>query len=197
MTRKNFTCKVVNELLEDDFSVIIKNEKHINGYGGWFDSEKKEFWVAMKNKKGFEIMVHEYCHYQQWKTKKRFFNKLIKDGVSVFFDWVDGKFYPKHVVESALANTIELEWDCECRAVDLIKKNNLDIDVDDYCRGTNAYLLYYHAVHSQRKWTKGKSPYSPRICKLMETSIQPLDYYMNRDNISAQLEREYLKVLSK
>lgn len=197
MTRKNFTCKVVNELLEDDFSVIIKHEKHIDGCGGWFDSLKKEFVVTTKHRKGFEIMIHEYGHYQQWKTRKRYFNSLIKNGVDKFFQWVDGKFYPKHEVELALSNTIELEWDCECRVLDIIKKNNLDIDVSEYCRGVNANLLFYHAVHSQRKWTKGKSPYSPRICKLMEPSIQPLDYYMNRDNISTQLEREYLKVLSK
>lgn len=196
MTRNNFTCKIVTELIEDDFSVLIKHDKRIAGCAGWFDGSRKEFVIAMKNKLAFEVMVHEYSHYRQWKDTKRYFNKLSK-GCDIFFDWLDGTFYTKAVVQGALSDVIELEWDCECRALELIKTYKLDIDVNEYCKAANAYLMYYHMVHDQRIWLKDRSPYSRAICKRMESCLHPLDYYLNRDNITASQEREYLKAFEK
>lgn len=196
MTKKDFIGKVVNELIKDDFSVSIKNTRSVgNNFGGWFDSTKREMVVAMGSNIGFEILLHEYCHYLQWKRRLEYFNNLIS-GVSIFFNWLDGKFYSKNVVSSAMNDTIELEWDCEKLAIKTIKKYNLDVNVIKYCRNTNAYLLFYHMARGVRKWTKNGTPYDDKISKTMDNFIHPLDYYLNIDNISEKQVKIYKGILN-
>jgi hypothetical protein len=185
---------VINELIADDFSIRLYQQKIVESCGGWFDAEDKEFVVALKNAYGFEILIHEYCHYLQWKTRKRYFNKLIQ-AYNIVFPWIRGTFYKKDVVEKAIGEVIELEWDCEKRALEVIKEFKLDVDVDRYIKAANAYLLFYHIVHGERKWVKNLSPYSPSITKLMPNTIQKLDFYLDKDNITEDMDNEYRKIL--
>lgn len=193
MTRDNFTCKVLGDLLENKFSVLLHQKNMVEYCGGWFDSENKEFVVALRNKMGFEILVHEYSHFLQWKNSKRFYNHGA-NSCGVIFSWLDGKFYKKETVKNAIMSIIELEWDCEMRALELINKHNLDIDVSRYLKATNAYLLFYHIVHETRKWCK-TSPYSSKIMMSMSDSLQPLEYYQISDNIKDHQREKYLKIL--
>lgn len=171
----------------------MHQKKLVEYCGGWFDSEKKEFVVAMDNRMGFEILIHEYCHYLQWKTRKRFYNKGA-NACSIVFSWLDGIFYKKGTIKQAIYDVIELEWDCECRALEVIKKYNLDVSVDKYLKASNAYLHFYHILHEERKWCK-TSPYSPSITASMPTTLQPLEYYLISDNIKPHQREKYLKIL--
>lgn len=193
MTRNNFICKVFSELLDDKFSVLIHQKKMVEFCGGWFDSEGREFVVAMKNKMGFEILIHEYSHYLQWKNRKRFYNKGA-NACEIIFSWLEGKFYKQETIENAIKDVIALEWDCEMGALELIRKYSLDVDIDRYLKASNAYLLFYHIVHSERKWCK-KSPYSPNIVASMPPVLQPLEYYFISDNIKEHQREKYLKIL--
>lgn len=193
MTRENFTCKVVSELIQDKFSILIHQAKDVNNYGGYFDYSTKEFVVAMKNKMGFEILIHEYCHYLQWKEDRKYFLKLVKD-CGIIFDWLDGKFYKKSIIESATRGVMELEWDCEKRSVDTIKKYKLDVNVEDYCRSANSYILFYHMVKENRQWYK-KSPYNTKLVNSMSSHLHDLDYYLDRNNITEKQHKQYLKII--
>lgn len=193
MTRNNFICKVISELLDDKFSVLLHQKPMVEYCGGWFDAEQKEFVVALKNRMGFEILVHEYCHYLQWSNSKRFYNKG-STAAEIVFNWLGGKFYKKSTVKSAIDTIIELEWDCECRALEVIDRYKLDINVDKYLQASNAYLMFYHIVHEQRKWCK-TSPYNPIMMLSMPTSLQPLEYYLNPDNIKSHQREKYLEIL--
>ena len=194
MTKEQFICKVVNELIADEFSIRLYQKKMEENCGGWFDAQDKEFVVALKNTYGFEILIHEYCHYLQWKTRRRFFNKYIQ-ACDIVFPWVQGTFYKKDIVEQAIGEVIELEWDCEKRALDVIKEFKLDIDTERYIKSANASLLFYHIVHDERKWVKNLSPYAPNITKLMPNALQKLDFYLDKDNITEDMDKEYRKVL--
>ena len=74
-TKSNLTIKIVRELLDQGFSVLLHNKENLDGYGGWFDAEDKEFVVALKHHMGFEILLHEYCHFIQWKTDRKLWDK--------------------------------------------------------------------------------------------------------------------------
>ena len=198
MTKEKFTSKAINDLITDKFSVFILQDKMKEGCGGWFDHEKKQFLCCMGNTLGFEILVHEYCHYLQWKTKTKYFKDLCKS-TSMLFEWLDN---PKSKLnqdqlQNVLAASIELEYDCEKMAIALIKKHKLDVDLDLYVRAANAYLMFYHLVVEHRQWSTDASPYNSKILKLVPNELQPLQFYMDPANISAAQRTQYLKILHK
>ena len=91
-TKQNLTIKIVRELLAHNFSVLLYNtEKLEDNCGGWCwiddDTGKKEFAVAMKHHMGFEILIHEYCHFLQWKTDRKFWDSTLKT-YDTLFDWI-------------------------------------------------------------------------------------------------------------
>jgi hypothetical protein len=180
--------------LENDFSIFLHQEKNVNDCAGWFDSRKREFIVAMQGKGGFSTLIHEYSHFLQWRDRKKYYNRLLKS-CDIVFSWIAGKFYKKDVVEEAIKYVIELEWDCEMGALELIKKYDLDVDIKKYIQSANAYIMFYHVIHNTRKWCK-KSPYNPEITRSMPECLQPLEYYQILDNIKDHQWEKYLKVLT-
>lgn len=183
---------VINELIDDDYSVFIHNKKMVDYCGGWFDSNKREFVVAMKNRLGFEILIHEYSHYLQWKDRKRFYNKKLKS-VEIVFNWIDGKFFKKSIIEEAIREVIELEWDCEVNAMKKIISYDLSVNLNEYAQAANAYLMFYQYILETRLWCK-TSPYNPKIMSMMPTSLQPLEYYQTSVNLTDKLRKEYKKI---
>jgi len=173
--------------------VLIHQKKMVEYCGGWFDADNREFVVALKSRMGFETMIHEYSHYLQWKNRRRFYNKGA-NACGVVFSWLGGKFYKKDTLTNAIKDIIHLEWDCEMGALELISKYSLDVDTDKYIRAANAYLLFYHIVHSERKWCK-ESPYNPSIVASMPIALQPLEYYLISDNIKEHQREKYIKIL--
>ena len=88
-TKQSFIIKAVRELLSHNFSVLLHNKISIDGYGGWFgnDEGEEEFVVAMKHPMGFEIFIHEYCHFLQWKTDRDFWESSTEH-YDILFDWI-------------------------------------------------------------------------------------------------------------
>jgi hypothetical protein len=197
MTANQFIAKGVSELLEDGFSLRLQNTASIDGkYGGWFSSEtkSKEFVVAMKRDAAFEIFVHEYSHYLQWKQRRQFFNAK-SSGCAVIFNWLDGTEYSDRCIVNAFAKAIEIEWDCERIALSLIKKYKLPIDKEKYIRGANCYLFFYYAVQELRLWTSaGRSPYSARMRALASNKFHPLEYYLDVTNCDPAMGRAHKKL---
>lgn len=182
MTKEDFISMVVNELLQDQFSVFLHQKVKVEDCGGWFDYEEREVTAAMQNPMGFEILVHEYNHYRQWKDDNEWF-KARNENVCKVFDWIGGRIYTKKTLRKAFEETVMLELDCERRSIATIEKYDLPVDVDKYIRAANAYLLFYQYVHQKRKWCK-KSPYNdPTMLSLMSNELHDLEYYMDPDNI--------------
>jgi hypothetical protein len=194
MTRKNFICKVVNELIDDKFSVLINYNKELS-LGGSFDYSNREFIVSMATKGGFEVFIHEYSHFLQWKNEKKYFMSLINN-CYIVFDWLDGTFYKKAIVTEAIKGVIELEWDCERKSIDLIKKYKLDVNIEEYCKSANSYLLFYNIVRQERNWY-GKEGGNKKLLDTMPVTILDLDYYLDENNISDKQKKQYIRLLSK
>lgn len=197
MNANSFIAKAVTELLDDGFSLRLPMTRSIDGkYGGWFNGEKgqKEFVVAMKRDCAFEIFVHEYSHYLQWKHRPEFFARKAK-GCDVVFSWLDGAEYSDKKLDAGFANAIELEWDCERTVLDLIRRYRLPIDRERYIRGANCYLFFYHTVKETRNWTsKNRSPYSPRFRALAHNRLESLDYYLDTANYNKRLRSGHRKI---
>lgn len=195
-TKSNFIIKVVRELLSYNFSVHLHQKEHINGYGGWFgtDEGEEEFVVAMKHHMGFEILLHEYCHFLQWKTDRKLWDKS-NETYDVLFNWISDPdlVLSDSDLDKSLYDILEIEHDCEKRALKIVKNSPIeDFDTDKYIRAINAYLWSYHINRELR--IKPKRPiYSERVLEHMPSSFSlDLSFYLDRHNLTDTIRQALL-----
>ena len=121
---------------------------------GLFDFDSKDnpvLKVAMGNKtteESFGILIHEYCHFLQWKEG----SKVWKDFEESNFSIDDVIKKPKKYKKEILI-LIKLEADCERRAVNLIRKYGA-IDCIEYIQQANAVLYKYGFLYTDGFWPK-------------------------------------------
>jgi hypothetical protein len=129
---------------------------------GWFDSANKHLVVSMNRSDALSILVHEYAHLTQWQDSlKGKFDLWDKSTASLnrVDEWLAGKRI--HHVRYHLSINRDLELDNEKRAVKLIKRFGLSIDIDTYIRRANAYVHLYNWMYYTRRWSTPKnSPYT-------------------------------------
>lgn len=205
-TKLTFTTKVVKELLKHNFSVFLHNKESIDGYGGWFgtDEGEEEFVVAMKHHMGFEILIHEYCHFLQWKYDRKLWDKSMLT-YDILFDWISFPTlkYSEYIkdctftdeqLDQSLHDILEIEHDCEKRVLKLVAHNPIeDFDLDKYKRAVNAYLWSYHINRELRK--RPSNPiYSESLLVDMPNIVNNnLEFYLDKNNMSPQIRKALLK----
>jgi hypothetical protein len=205
-TKSNLTIKIVRELLDHGFSVLLYNQEELAGAcGGWcsIEDNEKEFAVAMKHHMGFEILIHEYCHFLQWKTDRKLWDRSMET-YDILFDWIS---YPSLVasafikdykvtteeLDKSLHDILEIEHDCEKRVLKLVKNCPIeDFDTDKYIRATNAYLWSYHLNRELR--LRPKRPiYSQRVLEHMPNTFNTdLSFYLDRYNLTDPIRQALL-----
>lgn len=141
---------------------------------GYFDEEERVLAVAMKKDIWLGVLAHEYAHLTQWVDDCEPWKNGC-EGLPKVDEWLQGKSV--RGIKKALANSRDLELDNEKRTVRLIKKWKLPIDIDDYVRRANAYVVGYNWLYHSKKWFKpGNSPYdNPTIIKAMPKTFR-MDY---------------------
>lgn len=175
MTRNEFIAKVAVECIQNNVSLKIIQKEMVNGYGGWFDSNKKELVCAYKSVNGFETLIHEYHHFLQWKNSPKFWEQCEADK-NPFLCWLEGDETTKNKLTRAFYKAIRLERDCEIRSIKFIKKHGLDVDVQKYTREANAYLYSYHYLKKYRDWP-AVTIYTKKLIREMPDKILSLDHY--------------------
>jgi hypothetical protein len=118
---------------------------------GFFDDQKgeEELRVAGGLDCWLEILVHEFGHFTQW-----------AEGTDL---WLLGdKHYQramKHInggrvkdAEVSIDIAMHIELECEQRAVKLIKKHKLPLDIPTYIQGANTYMYYWKYIYEKRVW---------------------------------------------
>lgn len=199
-TKQSFILKVVRELLSHNFSVLLySTEKLEDNCGGWCwideDENKKEFAVAMKHNMGFEILIHEYSHFLQWKTDRAFWDSTLKT-YDVLFDWIADLTLEvdELELEQSLKDIISIEHDCEKRVLKMVKNNPIEnFDTDKYIRASNAYIWSYHLNKELRK--KPTNPiYSEKVLPYMPNIFnENVEYYLNSSNITKEMRSALLQ----
>lgn len=196
-TKLNFITKCTRELLSNGFSVLIHRKKELDGYGGWFGAEEgeKELVVALDHHMGFETFLHEYCHYLQWKTNRQLWDRSLIT-YDILFDWIEKpeSDYTNDQLDQSLHDILELEHDCENRALKLLHHNPIEgVDVDKYIRAVNAYLFHYHINRSLRR--RPKNPiYSERVLSHMPNNFNSnLDFYLDSSNLTESMRSVLLQ----
>ena len=129
--------------------------------------------------------MHEYCHMTQWLDGIPLW-KEAEEALSGMWDWLSGEEIEN--VEKSIDIARDLELDNEKRTVEMIKKWKLPIDVNEYIRKANAYVLFYNYLKKTRKWSEPTN--SPYINKnIVEAMSDKFD--MDYEKLSPELFELY------
>lgn len=179
MSKEAFVGIVAAECVKHDISIRILQKRSVSKYGGWFDANKKELVAAYNNARGFEILLHEYNHFRQWKERNDFWRECLADDAP-FIEWMENGFpeKPQEEEQRIFNAAIELERDCEINSVETVKDFGLEneVDIDVYTKEANAYLYSYLWCMKNKKFFPSKL-YKKRILKAMPTEFLPLECY--------------------
>lgn len=97
------------------------------------------FESQIKNKEWFTIFIHEYCHFIQWKNEKKKWTIDYDYASEKLNKFLDKK--SKSVDIESIRKVQELELDCDKKALRLMKKHQLDVDINLYTKYSNLYIL--------------------------------------------------------
>ena len=192
-TNKQASFLDVKILLSKHKNVQITKSMKALGY--FYPGHKKEkpvFAVAIKKslKEWLPVFVQESCHLDQWIENTKIWRESCE--LDIFDDWVLGKEFDKKTLNKSLRNSINIELDCEKRAVQKIIEWNLPIDVKEYIQRSNAYIMSYNYVKKKRRlYKKEKSPYlNKKIYKQMP-DVWLKNYHVMPKSIQKIFDKEY------
>lgn len=150
---------------------------------GWFDEEVPELVVAMNRPDWIEILAHEYGHLTQWRENAPIWKEAVKSLPKVW-GWLDGTNVRN--IEKHIGVSRDLELDNEKRAVKIIKKFELKVDLEHYVKKANAYVQFYNWMLKTRKWSKpNNSPYKNK--NLVDAMSSKFN--MKYDTLTPKLEK--------
>jgi len=119
------------------------DKKTVNDSNGYFSAEPKpSISMGLKGrplKKSLVLLLHEFCHYWQWKTG--FLGRKDDQGNLIYGKILDGIEVTPEEREIARKFVSYSEYDCEKRTVFLIKRWNLQdiVSIKDHIRSANTY----------------------------------------------------------
>ena len=176
-------CKAnkVSLVLSPSKTVVI-TDSFSTDCSGYFDDYNKVLAVACGKPfdEWIEILVHEYSHMEQWIEDDRW--GYWTDCCDALWSWLDKeKMMNMAQVDKIVDGMIELERDCEIRALNNIRKFNLPINKSQYQRKSNLYLYSYRMMKHIKKFPTGIY-YNKELVAMCETRIKK-DYREVPENI--------------
>jgi hypothetical protein len=96
--------------------------------------------------------IHEYCHFLQWKYGCKIYKDSYKS-LDKHEKWLSHKIETLDIEHIRLIQKLEL--DCDKRVLQIIKKYDLDVDIADYCRESNSYILSHNYIYEHRDFNLG------------------------------------------
>lgn len=193
---KAFIQFVKDECKKLGVKTHIKDVKYVklsptikcSGYFDDADPKKGAILAASMGKPdGLEILVHEYCHLTQWQDGFELW-KVAAKALPVIDEWLEGKYKRPETLKRAFEIAIGLELDNEKRSVKMIKEWGLSVDVENYVKRANSYLMFYNWLKQTRRWSKpGNQPYNNK--RLVEA--MPANFRMNYSKLPKKYETIY------
>ena len=152
MTDEEFIGGAIKEMVTHSVTIqFIKRKNNSKFSANYFSVENDKNPVFTINyfdsNLDMEIFIHEYCHFLQWKT----YTKIWHDGLAAINHadaWTEGEI--PYCDISHIHAIQKLELDADKRAVKLIEKHKLSVDVPSYIKHSNAYVLSYFSMYKNK-----------------------------------------------
>lgn len=170
MTEEHFIGYAIKQMVENEVTVQFNkrtnNSKHSANYFSVEKETKPTFVINYFDASlDFEIFLHEYCHFLQWKRNTLIWQRGLQS-LDYFYKWLDGRHdicRKYHII-----NIQALELDADRRVVELIKKHKFDIDIPKYIKESNSYILTFQYVWKQRDYKEFPVNYNnPEILEML------------------------------
>jgi hypothetical protein len=185
MTADQFIEYIKPHLAEENVSFNLAED--LDGFGGWFSEENMELSVWKHNPIFFETLVHEYCHFLQYRDKYDFWTEH-NIHTDALFNWLSNdRELSSYMKKKCLRGAITIEWDCEQMSLEYINRNNLPIDYEFYSRTASAYLFSYYTTLETRLWPFN-TIYTPDVVE-HAPELRELDFYLDKRNLPIKLKR--------
>lgn len=189
---KDFIKYVKQECKKYGVKCDLRKTKYVRISGnitcsGYFDEDGPALVCSMNRSDSLEILAHEFGHLTQWVEQIDLWKKCMKS-MPLLDEWLAGEDVPN--IKKHLAASRDLELDNEKRAVKIIKKFDLDINIDNYIKKANAYVFFYTRLLATRKWATPKnSPYSNKRV------IDAMPKYFRKDysSIPKRIEKIFIE----
>ena len=168
-----YECNKENVILNlVDNNHILVNNIMCKGY---FSHEPTPEITVAVNSVDYEItLLHEFCHYLQFKNNSIMYDMMItSNSESLVDDWLAGIEIEN--IEAHIDILLAVEMECEHLAIDLATRNNLKLDTDTYCKKANSYLLFYKLLKKTRKWYNTPPYEIAEVWKSMPPKIEELE----------------------
>jgi hypothetical protein len=185
---ENFIQHVKDECKKEGVKCDLRNTRHVKisdniKASGYFDESVPTLVCSMNRPDAIEILVHEYGHLTQWVDDTPLW-KSVEISMPILDDWLAGTEHPD--IAKHIGNCRDLELDNEKRAVNIIKKFELPIDIPRYRKKANSYVMFYNYMLISRRWcTPKNSPYSnKRVIEAM-----PDRFSMNYAKLPKKIEK--------
>ena len=150
-------CKIHKvELMLSPSRAVVITDSFSTDCSGYFDDTDKVLAVACGKpfEEWIEILVHEFSHLQQWLDDERWEHWTYCCGE--LWAWLDKeKIMNNSQLKVIIDGMIDLERDCEVRALNNIAKWNLPINKSEYKRKANLYLYSYRMMPVLRRFPSG------------------------------------------
>jgi hypothetical protein len=177
-----FISEVLDELQACGVIVVVEEGLQVlcrdgGKSAGYFDIHPAEFVVAIGKPfcDWFLVLVHEYCHYQQWREDAAAFEAACRD-IETLFGWLAGDFELDPLTVKRLGRVaLDLEYDCERRVLANLETFGISHLIDRlvYAQKANSYFNFYTYIATHRKWyVGGREPYTqPEVWTAFPTSL--------------------------
>lgn len=184
--------RIRDECLKDGLRIQIEDSEVVYAgeepCSGFFQSQPLQLAVAFKAPNFLGILIHEYCHFRQWKelcpewTAAESLHGV--DSNAAVSAWLAREIdLDKDILNDHIEAVMNLELDCEKRAVNFMRENELNELLPSYIKQANAYVLSYRIVQELRLWNNvGEAPYNDEeILALMPSDFIDVNYKMSDD----------------
>lgn len=176
----DFIGLVVNTCIEHGYTAQFIAEESVKvpnteiKCSGYLDGKLKLLAVGTKRPADIwlGVLAHEFCHLLQGLDNHPYFtSEVVYD--ELFDKWLEGQDVDN--IEFVIKQVRDVELDCEKRTVELIKQYNLPINLDEYIRMSNAYVLSHNLMLKKRKFITG------RVSDLAKDVRIPAEFLDNYD----------------
>lgn len=153
---------IQNDLADLDGKIIFVKGRYCGGKSkcsGLFYMDSKDNPIIkvaqgiLDEEEWFGILLHEYCHFIQWRDNTKTWNKFCSHDITYCHIILKPEKYKKELLA-----LMELEIDCERRTAHIIKQNKL-FDHEIYIRNANAILYKYAFLYKYNKWPDDNRKY--------------------------------------
>jgi len=141
-----------------NLKLFVGQDLYIGGskVEGYYSEPDKELAVVVDKTDWVSTLAHEFNHFLQKQNNSKKWKDLDfddKNAYELFWDWIDKSIeLDTNTVERVVRKIQDVEHECECNTIEMIKEYNLPVNLEEYVLSSNSYLLFFQYAKKYRVW---------------------------------------------